>query len=150
MKKRSLLAFVLLLAATSPVFAQKGGDAGAGVILGNPTGITGKLWLDGAQAVDVGMGYSTTLALYGDYLWHEWTVLPQPAQGRLPVYLGLGAQVRTFDDAEFGIRTVLGIAYWLPEDPVEVFLEVVPIFRVTPDTSVGLGAGLGLRYYFGS
>jgi len=26
--------------------------------------------------------------------------------------------------------------------------ELVPIFRLTPDSSVGLGAGIGLRYYF--
>lgn len=149
MKIKTLIAFVcLFVAGVSTVRAQSRGAVGAGVILGNPTGVTGKLWFSDTQAVDAGLGFSTRLAVYGDYLWHGWTVLSQPSQGRLPVYLGLGAQVRTFSDAEFGIRTVVGLAYWLAKDPVELFVEVVPVFRLAPGTSVGLDGGLGLRYYF--
>ncbi|MFH2205171.1 MAG: hypothetical protein ABIJ96_18830 [Elusimicrobiota bacterium] len=147
--KNTLLAFVcLVVTGASPLWAQKTGDMGAGVILGNPTGVTGKVWINEAQAVDMGIGFSTKLAVYGDYLWHGWKVLPQPPEGKLPVYFGLGAQVRTFHTAEFGIRAVAGLAYWLPRNPVEIFLEVAPVFRLTPGTSVGLDAGLGLRYYF--
>lgn len=151
MKIKMLVAFVcLFVAGASPSWAQKAGAVGAGVILGNPTGVTGKLWLDGTQALDAGVGFSTRLAAYGDYLWHGWNVLPQPAEGRLPVYLGVGAQVRTFHDAEFGLRAVAGVAYWLPRNPVEIFFEVVPVFRLEPHDSVGLDAGVGLRYYWKS
>ncbi|MDD5301781.1 MAG: hypothetical protein PHS14_01625 [Elusimicrobia bacterium] len=150
MKKRTLLALVCLLAAAAPVRAQKAGDTGVGVILGAPTGITGKLWLDGNKAIDAGLGWNSELTVYGDYLWHGWDVLPQPAQGKLPVYLGLGAQVRTFRDSEFGVRAVAGVAYWLPNNPVEVFVEIVPVFFLTRDPGVGFDAGLGLRYYFKS
>lgn len=97
-----------LPAAQAP--AQRAGDVGGGVVLGNPTGFTGKVWIDESQAVDAGVGFSTDLAVYGDYLWHSWKVLPQPSEGRLPVYIGLGAQVRTLRDTEFGIRTVAGVA----------------------------------------
>ena len=144
-----IIALVFIVATgSSPLRAQTAGDAGAGAILGNPTGVTGKFWLDGTKAVDLGLGWSSELTVYGDYLWHAWDVLPQPSEGKLPVYLGLGAQVRTFRDAEFGLRTVLGMAYWLPRDPVEIFVEIAPVFRLTPGTSVGLSAGLGARYYF--
>lgn len=149
MKKMILFSIACLIAvAASPAHAQKAGDAGVGVILGAPTGITGKLWLDGSKAVDIGLGWHSELTVYGDYLWHGWDVLPQPPEGKMPVYLGLGAQVRTYRDAEFGLRAVAGIAYWLPRHPVELFLEIVPVFRLMPGTSVGLDAGLGLRYYF--
>ena len=147
---KSALFVLCLLAASPPLWAQNAGDAGVGVILGNPTGVTGKVWLDGAQAVDAGLGVSTHLAVYADYLWHSWKVLPQPAQGKLPVYIGLGAQVRAFHDAELGIRTVVGVAYWLPNNPTEIFCEIVPVFRLTPRDGVGLDGGLGLRYYFKS
>lgn len=130
------------------VRAQETGAFGAGVILGNPTGVTAKLWLGRSQALDAGIGFSSRFTLYADYLWHSWTVLPQPNQGKLPVYLGLGGQVRTFSPSEFGIRTVAGAAYWLPRHPVELFLEVVPVFRLSPHGSVGLDAGIGLRVYF--
>ena len=146
---KMLLAMICMLAAgVGPLRAQQSGDFGAGVILGNPTGATAKLWLTDSQALDAGLGFSTGLALYGDYLWHSWKVLPQPSQGKLPVYLGLGAQFRTVSPNEFGLRTVAGIAYWLPRNPVEIFFEVVPVFRLSPRDSVGLDAGVGLRYYF--
>jgi hypothetical protein len=144
-----LLALVCLFSAgVTPVRAQKAGDIGAGVILGNPTGGTAKLWLSDSQALDAGVGFSTRLSVYGDYLWHGWQVLPQPSEGKLPVYLGLGAQFRTVAPNELGLRTVAGIAYWLPRNPVELFFEVVPVFRLYPGNSVGLDAGIGLRYYF--
>ncbi len=142
------LTLVCLLTFAASVRAQQAGSTGAGVILGNPTGVTGKFWLDHTQALVAGLGVSTHLAVYGDYVWHIWDLLPQPTQGRLPVYVGLGGQVRTFHDAEFGIRMVAGVAYWLPQNPVEIFVEAVPVIRLSPDTSVGLDGGLGLRYYF--
>lgn len=150
MKKNALLALVCLAALALPVRAQKAGDAGVGVVLGGPTAITGKLWLGNTQAVDVGLGWYSRLTVYGDYLWHGWDVLPQPSRGKLPVYLGLGAQVRTYSDSEVGIRAVAGVAYWLPNHPVEIFLETVPVFFLTRDPGVGFDAGLGLRYYFKS
>ena len=150
LKKTLSFAFVCLLAAVAPSMAQEAGKAGVGVVIGAPTAITGKLWLDHKSAIDAGLGWDHRFTVYGDYLWHGWDVLPQPPQGKMPVYLGLGAQVRAFDDTDFGIRTVLGIAYWLPHNPVEIFLELVPVFHLTRDPGVGLDAGLGLRYYFKS
>lgn len=149
MKKVILLAVVFLAAAgASPARAQKAGDTGLGVVLGAPSGATGKLWLTDTQAIDAGLGWNSELTVYADYLWHGWEVLPQPRQGKLPVYLGLGAQARTFSETEFGIRTVAGIAYWLPRQPVEVFLELVPVFQLTRHTGVRLDGALGVRYYF--
>ena len=147
--KNILIALVCLLAA-APVRAQKAGSMGLGVALGAPTAITGKLWLDGTKAVDAGLGWDDRVTVYGDYLWHGWNVLPQPPKGRMPVYLGLGAQLRAYNDAEFGIRTVLGLAYWLPNDPIEVFVEAVPVFFLTRNPGVGMDASIGLRYYFKS
>jgi len=144
-----LLVLICLLAAgTSPAWGQKAGDLGAGVILGNPTGATAKLWLYDRQALDVGVGFNDHLTLYSDYLWHSWKVLPQPAEGRLPVYLGVGAQIKTSSD-ELGLRAVAGIGYWLPHNPVELFLEIVPVFQMSHHSGTDLGAGIGLRYYFG-
>ncbi|TBR24274.1 hypothetical protein EPO15_04370 [bacterium] len=146
--KKTLALLLLVTAVASPVRAQKAGDIGVGVILGSPTGGAAKLWLSDHQALSAGIGFSSSLAVYGDYLWHSWSVLPQPSEGRLPVYLGLGGQIRTLSPDEFGVRGVLGLAYWLPRNPVELFVEFVPVVRVAPWASVGLGGGIGLRYYF--
>ncbi len=73
--------------------------------------------------------------------------MPQPRQGKLAGYIGVGAQIRDVD-SELGLRAAAGAAYWLPHDPVEIFAELVPVFRLTPDAGIGLDGGLGLRYYF--
>ena len=148
MKKNILLALACLAALSAPAKAQKGGDTGVGVVLGAPSGLTGKLWIDDKQAIDAGLGWNSELEVYADYLWHAWDVVPQPPEGKLPVYLGLGAQARMFNDTEFGIRTVAGIAYWLPRHPVEIFAEIVPVFHLTRNTGVGVDGAIGVRYYF--
>ncbi|MHB2026655.1 MAG: hypothetical protein ACYCPQ_08480 [Elusimicrobiota bacterium] len=147
--KRLLALVCIFVFRVSPLWAQQAGDFGAGVILGDPTGGTAKLWLSDTKAIDAGVGFNTNLVLYGDYLLNSWNVLPQPSEGKLPVYLGLGAQMRTSSpNEEFGLRTVAGIAYWLPRNPVEIFFEIVPVFNVSPGDNVDLEADIGLRYYF--
>ncbi|MDO8756924.1 MAG: hypothetical protein Q7J64_02835 [Elusimicrobiota bacterium] len=148
MKKITLFVLACLAALAVPVRAQKSGSFGAGVVLGAPTGATGKLWLDATQAIDAGLGWNDALTVYGDYLWHGWTLLPQPPQGRMPVYLGLGAQVRAYNDSEFSLRAVAGIAYWLPNDPIEIFAELVPLLHLTRQTGAGFDGAAGVRYYF--
>jgi hypothetical protein len=149
---KKLLAFICLLAAcTGPLWAQKAGEFGAGVVLGNPTGITGKYWLNSSKALDGGLGFDSDVMIYGDYLWHSYTVVPQPAEGKMPLYLGLGLQVgdthRHFSN-DLGLRAVGGISYWLPRNPVELFFELVPVFHLSEHGGSELNAGIGLRYYF--
>ncbi|HAF94797.1 MAG: hypothetical protein A2X34_05415 [Elusimicrobia bacterium GWC2_51_8] len=146
---KTLLVLVCVLAyGVSPLRAQKAGDAGAGIVFGNPTGSTAKFWLNSSRALNISVGFNTKLALYGDYLWHSWKALPQPSKGRLPVYLGLGAKIMPSSSNEFGLRAVAGIAYWLPRDPLEIFLEAVPVLRLFHGGGAGLEASAGLRYYF--
>ena len=148
--KKLLFLVCMLAAGTNPLWAQKAGDIGAGVILGDPTGATAKFWLNDSRALDAGMGFSTDLTLYGDYLWHSWKVLPQPSEGRLPAYLGLGAQIgdSSHRDSNLGLRAVAGIAYWLPRNPVEIFLDIVPVFHLSHGEGADINVSIGLRYYF--
>jgi hypothetical protein len=148
LNKNILIAVICLAGLAGSAQAQKYGDTGVGVVLGAPTGVTGKLWLDETQAFDAGLGWNNQLTVYGDYLWHGWNLLPQPAQGKMPVYLGLGAQARMYSDTEFGIRGVVGIAYWLPRDPIELFAEIVPIFHISRNVGMGVDGAIGARYYF--
>ncbi len=144
-----ILTLICMFAAgISPLWAQKAGDFGAGVILGGPTGPTAKFWLNDTRALDIGLGLNDNLTLYGDYLWHSWKALPQPSEGKLPIYLGLGAQIRDAHHNDPALRAVAGIAYWLPRNPIELFFEIVPVFRLSHDADAELDAGIGLRYYF--
>ena len=130
----------------------KKGTLGAGVMLGSPMGPNVKYWFTHDIAVDVGLGFAKDFSLYSDVLWHRWTLFPQPPKGVLAGYLGLGLRYENEDDDdehdEFGIRTVAGASYWVPSNPIEVVVEIAPVFQVSPDTDTGFDAGIGVRYYF--
>jgi hypothetical protein len=122
---------------------------GVGVIVGDPMGGTAKLWLNDTVAVDFGVGLSGDAALWGDVLWHAFDLLPQPPQGRLGMYVGMGPRVEAADDTEFGLRTMLGLTWRLPRHPIELFAEAGPVFRLTQGGHVDADGGVGVRFYFG-
>lgn len=147
MKTLMLAACLSLL--SSRAWAQEEGSAGAGIVLGDPTGLTLKYFAHPSLAFDAGIGFSGDAAFYADALWHAWDLFPQPSRGRLGAYVGAGPRVETKHDATFGIRTMAGVAYWLPSRPIELFLEGGPVFRFTPHTGTDFDAGLGIRFYWG-
>ncbi len=150
MKRLSVLLFLILLSVPCVAASRtKAGDVGIGVTLGEPTGPTLKYWRSRTQAFDVGIGFSSDMILYGDYLWHGWDVFPKPTVGSFAGYLGLGGRYRNrhHEDDELGIRTVAGMSYYAAQTPVEVFLEIVPVFQISPHTDTDIDAVIGLRYY---
>jgi hypothetical protein len=53
MIKRLLFAITVIMILTSgTVYAEGSNDFGLGIILGEPTGLSGKLWISGRSAVD--------------------------------------------------------------------------------------------------
>ncbi|MBI4375484.1 MAG: hypothetical protein HY549_03445 [Elusimicrobia bacterium] len=141
------LSLLLFPAAAS---AQKPGYLGLGALLGDPTGATVKYWIDPAQSIDAGIGVSHTLTLLADYSWHGWRAIPQPSRGNLAAYFSVGGRLETRDDTDFGLRVLPGLSYWPHfKRPVEFFLEIGPVFRVTDvKPRVRADGGFGLRYYF--
>ncbi len=156
------LALFLIVIITKPVTAQDKGF-GLGVILGEPTGLSAKLWTSQNNAFDFGLGvglggdrikydgpYDKTgrLHFHMDYLWHSFNAISSTE--RFPLYYGIGGKFNSgagYKDS-FGIRGVFGIAWFPRATPIDVFLELVPVFQVTPLTGLGMNAGLGLRYFF--
>jgi hypothetical protein len=122
-------------------------ELGVGVVAGDPTGGTAKLWLDDRVAVDAGVGFSDGAAFWGDALWHDYSLLPQPSEGKLGLYLGAGPRVETGHDGEFGIRTIGGLSWRLSKSPLELFAEAGPVFRMTQGGGVDADGGVGVRLY---
>ncbi len=120
-------------------------------MVGSPIGGSLKYWTSKTQAIDAGIGFSGDIAIHGDYLWHGWDVFPQPREGKLAAYVGLGLRMRNRDrdEADFGFRTPLGLEYWLAGRPLAVFVELVPVFRLNSDTALDLDGSIGMRWYFG-
>lgn len=144
--KRLLLA--VLLTSPAAAVAAEVQMLSFGAVLGDPTGGTVKLWLDDALAIDAGIGYSGDAAFWGDILWHDWRLLPQPAKGRLGLYLGAGPRLEASAEAQVGIRTIGGASWRLDAHSLEFFAEAGPVFRLSQGGGVNADGGVGVRLTF--
>ena len=128
--------------------AQNTGN-GLGVIIGEPTGVSAKFWNSYRTAFDAGFAWSfgrkENIYIHADHLWHNFNAF---SDQRLPLYYGIGARVSIGDDADLGVRVVLGINYFFTDIPLDAFLEIVPVLDFLPDSDFELNAGIGLRYFF--
>ena len=150
MKKLFGLLFILISFTQINLNAQQK-DFGLGIILGEPTGVSGKLWTSSENAFDFAAAWSFQddghLLLQADYVWHIFRLIPV-SSGRLPFYVGVGGRVVFADDPTIGVRVPLGLDYMFSNAPVDIFLELVPILDLAPSTDFDFGAGIGARYWF--
>lgn len=161
MKCKLLIVSVLLALVSVNVHAQD--DLGLGVIVGEPTGLSLKYWLSDDRAFDAAVAWSfsenDSFQFHADYLIHNFDLIdPREVSGKLPVYYGLGGRLklkndnngkgRNDDEALLGLRIPLGITYLFADAPLDIFLEVVPILDIVPETDVDINAAIGIRFYF--
>jgi hypothetical protein len=139
------------------------GSFGLGIVLGEPTGLTAKLYLDDDTAVQAAIGsafISGGLQASVDYLWHPW-LLEERASFALPAYVGPGVRFIQYDQGDggddyfaFGVRAVAGFLFDFKEVPLDTFVEVAGVLEYAfgNDAEDGFGlalnAGAGVRYYF--
>ena len=151
------LAAALFLSGAVPARAEtlhpSGNPLGLGVIVGEPTGITGKKWLGHRSAFDFGAAWSfgrnDAVLLYADHLWHHYDVF-HVDKGAMALYYGLGGRASLRDEGQdaFGVRVPVGLAYQFENSAIGLFLEVAPVVDLAPDTDLEAMGGLGARYYF--
>ncbi len=160
MKKIAMI-FVFLLMAGTASGGQEG--IGLGVILGEPTGVSFKTWIDDRTAIDAAAAWSfsenDSFQFHADYLIHPFA-MPKPPEirGAVSFYFGIGGRFklkesknrdsRNENDDLLGIRFPVGFSHLMAEAPVEFFAELVPVLDVVPDTDADLNAAIGARYYF--
>jgi hypothetical protein len=135
------------------------GVLGLGLIIGEPTGISGKYYLADDTAVDAAVGGALIgggLQIHADYLWHPW-ILERKTDFVLPAYFGIGARVlaqtggERDDHVALGARVPVGILFDFTSIPLDVFVEVAGVldYRTKGDAfGLDLNAGGGARYYF--
>ncbi len=151
--KVKLIVLTLMVLVSGVAHAAADNNLGFGVILGDPTGITGKYFLSEESAIDAGAGWKTSgddrIHIYGDYLYHINDLFDIGA-GTLPLFFGAGLRFISIEDDEdeFGIRLPVGLEYVFPKLPIRIFGEIVPVLDLTPDTEFELDGGVGIRYFF--
>lgn len=155
MKRFSAVIVMLALGATTTgAAARQGGNFGLGIIIGEPTGPCFKLWTGQKTAFDGAVAWSLAndarLHLHADYLIHNFTLI-KVDKGQLPLYYGLGGRIRFAEgnaDDHVGIRIPVGLDYLFEGAPVDLFLEIVPILDIAPNTDLDINGALGVRYFF--
>jgi hypothetical protein len=178
--KRTLLttfAAALLLAivghsaqATEVGYSRK---FGLGVVIGDPTGLSAKLWVAPTNAIDFGLGFWSGVngdcfvdnagntictnagvhngSFNADYLWQS-NIIRGSAQ--LDWHIGGGGRMIFWSGCQsncvaIAARAPIGLDLMF-QNPgfLEVFFELAPSFWIVPDVGFGIEGGLGVRFYF--
>ncbi len=156
---------LLLLSLTLTARSQSSGF-GAGIMVGDPTGLSWKLWVGGDRALAGGLAWSFAhegyFHMHVDMLFHKMDLIPV-SKGKLPLYFGPGLRLRSWGDdgywhngkhyeddghVDLGVRFPVGLAYLFDGAPADIFLEVVPTLDLVPATDFDLDAAIGARYWF--
>ncbi len=154
---------LIFAASTVAVLAASAGMAaaqsqtkkvGLGFIVGEPTGIDLKINLTQIHALEFAVAWSLSddndLHLQGDYLWHKYDLIKMDNADKMPLFFGIGARVELRENVDdvVGIRFPVGLDYIFTNYPFDVFVEIVPILDVAPDTDFDLEGAIGARFWF--
>jgi hypothetical protein len=128
-------------------------DFGAGIIAGEPTGLSAKLQMSRASALDFAVAWSfgsgeDALLVLADYVLHNYSLL-KVDQGTMAIYFGVGGRIKFSEDEEVGVRVPFGLDYMFQGTPVDVFGEIVPVLELVDDTELNWNGAVGVRYFFG-
>lgn len=154
MKFWILMTMVIIMGSSLSAHAMSAGDQGFGILLGSPSGVSGKFWFSDVVALDMAAGVERgDLDIHADFLFHEFSILreanfPGAVEYNMPLYIGIGPRVLFRDDSEFGLRLPIGSSMFIPKTPWEIFGELVPVLRFTPSSGMNFEFGVGARYYF--
>jgi hypothetical protein len=160
----ALLAALALLAAPGEAAAKNEKAFGLGVVVLEPTGLTGKLFLTETLAFqfDAAFIFWNREALVGfvDFVWHP-AVVTENKYFMLVWYFGVG--VGTGIDAPwhkngkgkdwepnscFWVHAPFGFSFLFDRVPVEAFVQFGPASRFYPFWDWDIFGALGGRWYF--
>ena len=127
---------------------------GLGFIIGEPTGIDLKIFLNRVHALEFALAWSLSddneLHVQGDYLWHKYDLIDLDNGDQLPLFFGIGARIELRDEHDdvVGIRFPVGLDYIFTDYPFDIFFELVPILDVAPESDFDLEGAIGARFWF--
>jgi hypothetical protein len=161
--KKILFLFIIFVISNNDINAQysPGGEQfGFGVILGDPTGGTAKLWLtrDNALAFHLGASFFGSPRIGVDYLWHfdafESDIVNLYAGPGGVIGFGegdgfwyRGRFIRTDNEIGIGGRAMFGVNIVPRRTPLEIFVELGVLLAFVPDFGSAADAAIGVRFY---
>jgi hypothetical protein len=133
-------------------------EMGLGLILGSPTGVSLGYRPSGqSHIVNVGLAWNfpqQRVHAHVDYLRTVYVLEdPNAPSISFPLNVGVGARFHSWDGsgskASVGVRIPLQMTMVPHHQPFDVFLELVPVLLLYPETKMRLDGALGARYFFG-
>ena len=180
MRNRAILVVALLIGGLIPgaAFARDAPSHpfGFGLVVGEPTGLTAKLYLSQPFALQFGAGFVDNFDgedgfhANVDFIWHP-AILARSADLTLPFYLGVGGRIfdHSYDyiamgtryvdhDTRVGVRVPFGLLMDFNHVPLDLYFELALVVDLIyfDETIVGpynrdragFQGGIGVRYYF--
>lgn len=180
MRNRAILAVALVTSGLVPSAASAreapAHPFGFGLVVGEPTGLTAKLYLSQPFALQFGAGFVDNFDgedgfhMNVDVLWHP-AVLARSADITLPFYIGVGGRLfdHSYDyvamgtryvdhDTRVGVRVPFGLLMDFNKVPLDLYFELALVVdliyfneTIGPFDNrdrAGFQGGIGLRYYF--
>lgn len=150
--KKIWLIILLASVLTTSLFSQHK-RFGLGIVLGEPTGFTAKLWLSRYNSINGAFAWSILheekFYIHIDHVFHYYGLFDIQT-GELPLHLGVGGRLllKKGEEGNVGFRIPLGFTYIMHEVPVEFFGEIVPVVNLIPETDMDIDGGIGFRYFF--
>jgi hypothetical protein len=151
---------------------------GLGVQLGDPTAITGKVFMGRSNALDFGLGFGGGWGYYGgwcvdnlgrryhcgagwdtnhysihaDFLWQDNLTR---SQVQLDWHIGVGGRLFLYDygaynhDVAFDARMPVGLDLYFDRPSfLELYFEIAPGLFLYPGLWLDFDADIGVRFYF--
>lgn len=151
-----LLAVAVGLTAPSAVGQRTSGAAGLGGQLGEPSGVTFKVYNADAPSYEFLGAWSSVNDFFflNAHALFEQPITADNVEQPFEWFIGPGGFIGTFEGGgPFGGEAVLGISGTVGlqmefADHFEVYLQATPRFALVPETDGDLGGGVGFRYYF--
>jgi hypothetical protein len=141
---------------------------GVGLMVGAPSGLTAKYYLDTPLALAFGLGsshyghhdgrndryHNDGIHFHTDVLWHP-VVLMSDGAIQLPLHIGIGGQIRNHGNADnntdhshLGARVPFGISVDFQRVPLDIFFELAFALEFVDSSHSYITGSLGARYYF--
>ena len=157
MMKTALVIALVFACFAGLSFGESSHNFGVGIIAGEPTGVSFKLWTSQTTGFDAGAAWSFVggeyFQVHGDFLLHNYNLF-RVDTGKMSLFYGVGGRLKFGEDAlgdnetTLSLRVPVGIAYEFEKTPIEIFLEIVPMLDVVPATEISIAGAVGFRYYF--
>jgi len=153
--RKVLFVMGLLCWIFTPKNASAYSNTGVGLMLGVPSGVTGRSWVSDENSIDYGAGWSIVdgnrFQVHADYLWarpHTFELNEE----KFDLFFGGGVGVRTKsgsndNEVVFGPRLPVGISYLFKNPDLELFALTALNLGLLPSFDVYFDLHVGARFY---